>query len=149
MVLRRVMTVFIILFSFSIIRLACSGCAKGGEKDAVSKKSEVVKEAGKEEKGAEPVKKTENPVVVMETSMGTIRIELLEKNAPISVKNFIDYVNKGFYDGTIFHRVISNFMIQGGGFTPDLEKKPTGPPIKNEANNGLSNIKGTIEITAE
>ncbi|MGA1845446.1 MAG: peptidylprolyl isomerase [bacterium] len=87
-----------------------------------------------------------NPVVLLETSMGNITIELFEKDAPISVKNFLDYVNEGFYSGTIFHRVIPNFVIQGGGFTEDMEKKSTHIPIQNEAKNGLSNIRGTLAM---
>jgi cyclophilin family peptidyl-prolyl cis-trans isomerase len=87
-----------------------------------------------------------NPMVEMDTNLGSITIELYPDKAPISVKNFLEYVNKKFYDGTIFHRVMSNFMIQGGGFTPDMMKKATGAPIKNEANNGLSNVKGTIAM---
>jgi peptidyl-prolyl cis-trans isomerase A (cyclophilin A) len=93
---------------------------------------------------AEPIVK--NPVVLMETSMGNVKLELFAKEAPISVKNFLDYVNRGFYDGTIYHRVIPNFMIQGGGFTADLKQKQTHPPIKNEADNGLKNRSGTIAM---
>src|ERR1051326_804360 len=74
-----------------------------------------------------------NPVVVMETSMGKIRIELFKDKAPITVKNFLDYVDEKHYDNTIFHRVISNFMIQGGGFTPGMKEKKTKDPIKNES----------------
>jgi len=87
-----------------------------------------------------------NPVVLMETSMGNVKMELFETEAPISVKNFLDYVNKGFYGGTIFHRVISGFMIQGGGFSTDFKQKPTSGPIKNEAGNGLKNTRGTIAM---
>ncbi|KAB0666077.1 peptidyl-prolyl cis-trans isomerase [Oryzomonas japonica] len=87
-----------------------------------------------------------NPVVQMETSQGTIKLELFEKEAPISVKNFLGYVNKGFYSGTIFHRVINGFMIQGGGFTTDFVQKPTVSPIRNEATNGLKNDRGTIAM---
>lgn len=87
-----------------------------------------------------------NPVVLIETSMGNIKIELYPDKAPITVKNFLDYVNAKFYDGTIFHRVINNFMIQGGGFTEDMRPKATKAPIKNEANNGLKNLRGTIAM---
>jgi len=87
-----------------------------------------------------------NPLVLMETSLGNIKIELNAKEAPISVKNFLGYVNKGFYSGTIFHRVIPNFMVQGGGFTADMAEKPVGAPIKNEAGNGLKNLRGTIAM---
>jgi len=87
-----------------------------------------------------------NPVVVMETSMGTIKIELFEDKAPITVKNFLSYVDDKHYDNTIFHRVISDFMIQGGGFEPGLKQKKTKDPIKNEAGNGVSNKKYTIAM---
>jgi len=87
-----------------------------------------------------------NPVVLMETSMGNIKIELYPDKAPITVKNFLDYVNSNFYNGTIFHRVINNFMIQGGGFTEDMHPKATKSPIKNEATNGLKNKRGTIAM---
>src|SRR4030042_424663 len=84
--------------------------------------------------------------VKLETTMGDIVIELDDKAAPVTVKNFLAYVDEGFYDGTIFHRVIPNFMIQGGGFTPDMEQKKTHPPIVNEASNGLKNNRGTIAM---
>ncbi len=88
----------------------------------------------------------ENPLVKMQTSKGDIYLELYADKSPVSVANFLSYANEGFYDGTIFHRVISTFMIQGGGFTEALERKPTKAPIKNEANNGLKNLKGTIAM---
>jgi len=78
--------------------------------------------------------------------MGNIKIELYPDKAPITVKNFLDYVNSNFYNGTIFHRVINNFMIQGGGFTEDMHPKATKSPIKNEATNGLKNKRGTIAM---
>lgn len=87
-----------------------------------------------------------NPVVVMETNMGSMEIELNEEKAPVSVKNFLSYVNKKFYDKTIFHRVINDFMIQGGGFEEGMKEKKTGAPIINEAKNGLSNEVGTIAM---
>ena len=87
-----------------------------------------------------------NPVVIIKTSKGDIKIELDKENAPITVDNFTAYVEDGFYDGTIFHRVINNFMVQGGGFTADMQQKPTKEPIKNEADNGLKNDRGTIAM---
>lgn len=87
-----------------------------------------------------------NPQVVMTTNMGKITIELNAEKAPKSVGNFLNYVQQGFYNGTIFHRVISNFMIQGGGFTKDFQKKPTNAAIMNEAQNGLKNVKGSIAM---
>lgn len=87
-----------------------------------------------------------NPQVILETSLGSIILELYPDQAPISVANFLRYVDSGFYDGTIFHRVIPGFMIQGGGFTKDMNEKKTDEPIKNEAGNGLSNLHGTIAM---
>src|SRR3954454_5012744 len=87
-----------------------------------------------------------NPIVTIATSMGDIRIELDVEKAPITTKNFVDYVNEGFYDGLIFHRVIPGFMIQGGGMDPQMRQKGTKAPIKNEATNGLKNKNGTIAM---
>jgi cyclophilin family peptidyl-prolyl cis-trans isomerase len=86
------------------------------------------------------------PTVEMQTSMGAIVIELDAEKAPLTVKNFLQYANDGFYNGTIFHRVIDGFMIQGGGFTKDMGEKPTGAQIPNEAKNGLKNQRGTIAM---
>jgi len=88
----------------------------------------------------------DNPKVIMKTTKGDITIELLKDQAPLTVKNFLTYVDEKFYDGTIFHRVIKGFMIQGGGLTPDFIEKPAHPPIKNEAANGLKNKRGTIAM---
>lgn len=88
----------------------------------------------------------DNPVVVIETSLGTLTAELDRANAPISVENFLAYVEAGHYSSTIFHRVIKGFMIQGGGFTADMTQKPTRDPIKNEAINGLTNDRGTLAM---
>ena len=85
-------------------------------------------------------------MVLMSTSLGDIKIELYEKEAPESVKNFLAYVNDKFYDGTIFHRVIAGFMLQGGGFTENMEQKPTKAPIKNEGGNGLKNDTYTLAM---
>ena len=87
-----------------------------------------------------------NPVVMMETSLGAVKIELFEKEAPISVKNFLEYAKSEFYKDTIFHRVIPGFMAQGGGFTADRKQKPTKAAIKNEATNGLKNDRGTLAM---
>jgi peptidyl-prolyl cis-trans isomerase B (cyclophilin B) len=85
-------------------------------------------------------------MLVFETTLGTIEVELFEKEAPISSANFLSYVDDGFYDGVIFHRVMKNFMIQGGGFEPGMKQKKTNPPIKNEAKNGLKNKRGTLAM---
>ncbi len=94
---------------------------------------------------------SEKPLVQVETSSGEILLELDRDKAPLSVENFIAYANAGHYDGTIFHRVIKGFMIQGGGLTPDMEENPTGAPIVNEATNKLRNKVGTVAMarTAE
>src|ERR687892_1564336 len=89
---------------------------------------------------------TENPVVTMVTNKGNIRIELNTGKAPITTKNFLDYVNDGFYDGLIFHRVIPGFMIQAGGFDSQMKQKGTKAPIKNEAGDGLKNKTGSIAM---
>ncbi len=86
------------------------------------------------------------PKVIMETTLGTVTLELYEKEAPLTVENFLRYVDEKFYDGTIFHRVIAGFMIQGGGMDFDMFPMPTHKPIKNEAANGLSNTTGTIAM---
>jgi len=95
---------------------------------------------------AEEAQTKENPVVVMKTNLGTIEIELYPDKAPATVENFLNYVKEGHYDGTIFHRVIKGFMVQGGGFDADMKQKPTHEPIKNEADNGLGNEPGTIAM---
>jgi cyclophilin family peptidyl-prolyl cis-trans isomerase len=87
-----------------------------------------------------------NPVVVIDTSAGPITIELFKDQAPVSVENFLQYVKDGFYEGTIWHRVVPGYVIQGGGYSPQLAEKPTRPPIQNEATNGLSNRKGTVAM---
>jgi cyclophilin family peptidyl-prolyl cis-trans isomerase len=87
-----------------------------------------------------------NPVAVISTSHGDITVELFKDRAPASVENFIQYAADGFYEGTVFHRVIPGFMIQAGGFTPEMVEKPTRAPIRNEAANGLHNIRGTLAM---
>ena len=104
-------------------------------------------------KAAEPAKidapapaPAANPRVLLHTSMGDITLELYPDKAPKTVDNFLQYVKEGFYDGTVFHRVINNFMIQGGGWTKELQRKRTRAPIRNEANNGLSNVKYSVAM---
>lgn len=88
----------------------------------------------------------DKPHVLLTTSAGEIEVELDADKAPVSVKNFLDYVDAGFYNGTVFHRVIPGFMIQGGGFDTDMSQKETREPIKNEADNGLRNLRGTLAM---
>ncbi len=90
--------------------------------------------------------RAENPIVVLDTAMGIIKIEVFVDKAPITAKNFLDYVNSGFYDGTIFNRIIPNFVVQAGGYTQDMIQKPMRPPIRNEASNGLKNARGTLSM---
>ncbi len=121
--------------AFALLALALSPAAQAAK---------VVKHPVKHGKVAP--KEVEHPVVAMKTSLGTITLELDAVKAPLSTANFLRYVSEKFYDGTVFHRVISSFMIQGGGFTRDLAEKPTHAPIKNESQNGLKNVRGTIAM---
>lgn len=87
-----------------------------------------------------------NPTVALSTSHGDLTVELFTREAPVTVQNFLAYVDDGFFDGTVFHRVISGFMIQGGGMDAGMRQKPTKPPIKNEADNGVKNTRGTLAM---
>jgi len=131
---------FALLFVISCLAVGCSKSENGS----------TAGQAGQETRQVTPDKPNEppapNPKVQMLTSHGKVVIELNAAKAPITVRNFLKYVDEGHYDGTIFHRVISTFMIQGGGFTPDMQQKSTHPPIRNEADNGLRNKRGTIAM---
>jgi len=116
------------------------GCKK--EESAVSGKRSEQEVLRREPKEIDVGSKT----VKLETSMGDIVIELDHEKAPVTVKNFLEYVEEGFFDGTIFHRVIPDFMVQGGGFTADMQRKPTHPPIVNEAVKELKNDRGTVAM---
>ncbi len=118
--------------------LLTTGC----QNNEISKSKEEIQTVNETQ-----AQKAEGPKKVkLETTMGDIVIELDEDKAPITVANFLQYVEEGFYDGTIFHRVINKFMIQGGGLTADMQRKPTHSPIVNEASNGLKNNRGTIAM---
>jgi len=119
----------LLLAAGPIIFSACETSQKGNEKDEQKTSSKGV-----------------NPVVLISTNQGDIKIKLDREKAPISVENFLAYTNEGFYDGVIFHRVIPNFMIQTGGLTEDMKQKPTKSPIKNEADNGLPNKRGSVAM---
>jgi cyclophilin family peptidyl-prolyl cis-trans isomerase len=95
---------------------------------------------------AAPTAFADNPKVELKTTMGSVVLELYPENAPKTVENFLQYVKDGFYDGTNFHRVIPGFMVQGGGFTANMQQKTTGPTIRNEAGNGLRNAVGTVAM---
>lgn len=119
---------------------ALSGCGGGTDTNGGTSTTDVAANAPAPAPPADPVK------VTMVTSKGTIQLELYPDKAPVTVENFVSYVKKGHFDGTLFHRVIPGFMIQGGGFTEKLEEKPTDAPIKNESDNGLKNDRGTIAM---
>jgi cyclophilin family peptidyl-prolyl cis-trans isomerase len=150
-----------LLFAALLFGLAgCGGSEPGSETTTSAAPPPAATPGGSSGTGASSKEKGKNPPaagekkstagkpvgVVMETSMGTIDLELYPDKAPATVENFVHYVKKGHYNGTIFHRVISNFMIQGGGFTPDMQQKPTDPPVKNESANGLHNERSTIAM---
>jgi len=98
------------------------------------------------ETGSDTAKSSANPVVMIETNKGNIKVELFQDKAPVSVKNFLTYLEEDAYNGTLFHRVIPGFMVQGGGFSPDWGKRPTHAPIVNESDNGLKNKTGTLAM---
>ncbi|MBN1942981.1 MAG: peptidyl-prolyl cis-trans isomerase [Phycisphaerae bacterium] len=130
----------------------CIGCEPNGQGQEVSASKQKAQPVTKSEK-KQPEKQqqdnppaSKNPVVVLETSQGDIVIELNPDKAPATVENFLQYVDDKQYDGLIFHRVIPGFMIQGGGFTPEMTQKPTRDPVANEADNGLRNDRGTIAM---
>jgi len=128
-----------LLIAFVSFFMLLSGC---NAQEAA--KTEKATESKTEMKTGE--KMSANPIIKMETSKGTVTIELDAEKAPLSVANFVSYVEDGFYDGLIFHRVIPNFMVQGGGMNPDMSEKATKAAIKNEANNGLKNDRGTLAM---
>ncbi len=124
----------LIYISFLVLSLAACGADKTTPEQATN----ATQSNGE--------KMATNPQVKIETTLGDITLELDATNAPISTENFISYVKDGHYDGTIFHRVIPNFMVQGGGMNPDMSEKTSKASIKNEANNGLKNDKGTVAM---
>jgi peptidyl-prolyl cis-trans isomerase B (cyclophilin B) len=126
----------------SMLFVACANAQKAAETAKASPKPAAAKASACKlnEKGTDPMK------VKLTTNMGAITLELNKEKAPISTENFVKYVESGHYNGTIFHRVIGNFMIQGGGFDKNLAQKPTNPPIKNEATNGLKNDNYTVAM---
>ena len=147
MMIRKMM--LLIMLPLFII---CWACKQNGEveKDVIEKDQKQDERVENGQKNAaeevEEATKGGNPMVILSTSEGDIKIELYKDKAPITVENFLSYAKDKFYDGTIFHRVIPGFMIQGGGFTTDMSQKPTKAPIKNEADNGLRNDRGTIAM---
>ncbi len=151
-------TRFVWLAASLVLVVLAAGCGGGGDAPAEQEtegavpppeapEEESAEEAGTEsveDEGGTDIPMGSSPVVEMRTNVGTIAIELYPDKAPGTVDNFVSYVRGGFYDGTIFHRVVPGFVIQGGGFTADMLKKDTEPPIENEADNGVRNLRGTI-----
>ena len=126
------------VFSLLVLSLASALPASAQEEAPAAKEPTAATKA--------PAAPATNPQVVIETSMGTMVVELFADKAPKTVENFLGYVASGFYEGTIFHRIIPKFMIQGGGFTSDLVKKANRAPVQNEADNGLTNQRGTLAM---
>lgn len=127
--------------------LALASCSDGMREPEPEAESDAdSEEPGASEDQLGTPSSEDHPVAVLSTTLGDITIELYPVQAPQSVENFLTYVREGFYDGTIFHRVVPGFVIQGGGFTPDMVEKPNRPPIQNEASNGLSNARGTVAM---
>ena len=126
--------------------LIAVGCDGGGESPTATDKAaeQAKKEAMEEKKEPEPL--TGKHVVIMETTKGTVKMELDADKAPKTVENFLGYVDRRFYDTTIFHRVVKRFMVQGGGLTFDLKRKMTRDSIENESDNGLKNVKGAVSM---
>lgn len=139
----KLLIVFVVLFVFLLF-----GC-RGKDKDRTEEETveAVPKKAAAEKRNMIEMRESKGlKMAKLQTSMGDIVIELNEKAAPVTVKNFLSYIEEGFYDGLIFHRVMPDFMIQGGGFTPDMAQKKTREAIVNEAANGLKNDRGTIAM---
>ncbi len=132
------------LYLAGFIALVFSSCSNPGKPVEDSEEYDVIKEENELIQTKEELKPME--YVVLETSKGDITLELDPNKAPVTVQNFLNYVDAGHYDGTIFHRVIPNFMIQGGGFVPEGTQKPTESPIELESQNGLSNDVGTVAM---
>ena len=142
--LKRAFLILALLLPALAFAQAGTAPAKPAAK-APAKAAPAPKAKAAEAPAADAAKLTATKVLI-KTNLGDMTVELYPDKAPKSVENFLTYVNSGFYDGTIFHRVIDNFMIQGGGFTRDLRQKPTRPAITNEAKNGLSNLRGTLAM---
>lgn len=137
---------WIYVVTFFLVTLTFFQAANAGESAKKDKANAEANEKPKAEDKKIQNKKGEKMVVLFETNQGNFKVKLNAEKAPVTVENFLKYVDDGFYNGTIFHRVIKGFMIQGGGFTADLTQKQTRATIKNEANNGLLNKRGTIAM---
>jgi len=124
----------------------CWGCGGGEAESPPPASIDTTGKADGSSKAQQPAEDPLHPIVVMETSLGTIKLKLDAQRAPLTVDNFLAYVDSGFYNGTIFHQVFRGQGIVGGGYTPDLQLKTARPPIRNEADNGLKNRRGTIAM---
>jgi peptidyl-prolyl cis-trans isomerase A (cyclophilin A)/peptidyl-prolyl cis-trans isomerase B (cyclophilin B) len=148
MIQRLLLALALMLPAFALAQApAAKPTAKAATKAVAAKPA--AKTPAKTEAKADATTSTEAQApakVLLKTSLGDITLELYADKAPKSVENYLTYVKLGFYDGTVFHRVIANFMIQGGGFTPDLRQKKTRAPVVNESKNGLSNLRGTLAM---
>ena len=135
--------VWVFLLAILLIAVGCDG---GGESQAEADAAaeQAKKKAMEEKKKPEPL--TGKVVVIMETTKGTVKMELDADKAPKTVENFLGYMDRRFYDATIFHRVVKRFMVQGGGFTFDMKRKMNRGPIENESDNGLKNLKGAVSM---
>ena len=141
--MKNIYTMHFGIFAAMLLGVASSSLAVGGG-ETIEKEPEVIKETT-QETTPETIKDNKT-MILMKTSKGDITLELDAEKAPETVANFLKYVNSGHYDGTIFHRVIGNFMIQGGGFDKDMKQKKAPYTVKNEADNGLKNVTGTIAM---
>ena len=139
--MKTIATAVVLFFTMSLCGLNASVSTDGADSKKIDKNTK-----GSEMQSVEPTKKASNPIVELETTMGNIEIELYPEKAPKTVENFLKYVNDGFYDGTVFHRVIKGFMVQCGGFDKDMEQKKTRSQIAIESDNGLKNARGTIAM---
>ncbi len=137
-----VVTFFLVTLTFF---QSANAAEESVKKDSGAKHVADTKVEGKNEKKSKD-KKGESMLIAFETNQGMIKVKLNAEKAPKTVESFLKYVDEGFFKGTIFHRVIKGFMIQGGGFTSDMTQKPTHAPVKNEANNGLLNKRGTLAM---
>jgi peptidyl-prolyl cis-trans isomerase A (cyclophilin A) len=133
-------------FVFLAVLLACGHNLDAAGWSGIGFMAAAPQSAARESASAEAQPVSANPIVILETSKGTVKMELFPDEAPRTVENFLRYVDTGFYDDTVFHRVIRGFVVQGGGFTPELEMKPTLPPVEIESRNGLANNRGSVAM---
>lgn len=139
--MKSISTTLVLFFTMSLCGLNASVSSDSTDNQKVDKNIKGIKM-----QSVESTKKASNPIIELKTNMGNIEIELYPEKAPKTVKNFLQYVNNGFYNDTVFHRVIKGFMIQGGGFDKNIEEKKTLSPISIESDNGLRNDRGTIAM---